>query len=62
MPLPPIATNTFHGYAIIIITRSLRLLAKRAARPRYPPPFPYLDIFDVILVIMTSQGLQMVAT
>ena len=50
-------------------TRSLRLLAKRAAKPKCPPYFPYplsIDVCDVIdtfrLLFMTSQGLQTGAT
>ena len=48
-----------------LYTRSLWLLAKRAAKPKCPPPYPYpfsKDIYDVIVTIVTSQGLQMVAT
>ena len=50
------------SFSKFIIIRSLRLLAKRAAKPRYHPPSPHLDTYDVILLFMTSQGLQMVAS
>ena len=42
------------GLKLFLSTRSLRLLAKRAARPICPPYPLSIEIYDVIVVLVTS--------